>query len=247
MVDVLQVFQLLQLVHQTHDLLRIRQRHFRGVGRDHGEFRALRLHALGMEGFLHGRQVSGAGVDDPFVFGIFVIVTAGFRHGHHEIVFVSRSAVRAGGVLLVPRLHFLRDHDLALLLELEGHRTGGAQAAARMGEGAAHVSCGAVAVVRQGFAVHGDARRAVPLIHHRLVVRSVLAGAERFIDGGLDLVLGKRIALGLFDGSRQRSIVVRVRVSTFLRRHGDVARKLGEERRPLRILCRFAMLGGGPL
>ena len=116
-----------------------------------------------------------------------------------------------------------------------------------MRERAAHVGRGAVAVVGQRLAVYGDAGRAVALVDDLLVVRGILAGAERLVDGGLDLVLRQGVALGLLDGGRQRRVVLRVRVAALFRGHRDDARQLGEQGRALRVLRRLAVFRCSPL
>lgn len=82
------------------------------------------------------------------------------------------------GFFLSPGLDLLGHHDLALAVELEGHRAGSAQVAAGMGEGGAHVGGSAVAIVGQRLAEHGHTRRAVALVDDGLVVGGVLAGTE---------------------------------------------------------------------
>ena len=247
MVDVLQVLKLFQAVDQAHDLLRVVGGHLGGRGGLHRHFGALDLHTLLLKSLLHGHEVGRLRVDDPLVVGVLVVVGAGLDDRHLELFLIGSGAVGAHGVLLVARFDFLLDHDLALALEHVGNRAGSAQVAARMRECRAHVGGSAVAVVGQGLAVNGDAAGTVALVHDGFVVRGVLARTESLVDGGLDLVLGQRVALGLLDGGGQRRVVVGVRVATLLGCNGDVARQLGEQGGALSVLRGLAVFRGCPL
>ena len=246
MIDVLEVLQLFEAIDEAHDLLGVRHGHLGRRGRNHGELGALHLNALLLDSLLNGHEVGRRGVDNPLLVSILVVVSASLGDGHHELVLVSGSTVRADGVLLVASLNFLGDHDLALALELERHGTGSAERAARMGERAAHVSRGAVAVVGQSLAKDSDASRAVAFILNGFVVRGVLAGTESLVNSGLDLVLRQGVALRLFDSSGERRVVFGVRVATFLRSNSDVTGKLGEQSRALSVLGSLAMLRCSP-
>src|SRR3954471_1742536 len=73
----------------------------------------------------------------------------------------------------------------ALPLELEGDRVGLAQRPAGLGEGAADVARGAVAVVSQGLDDHRDAVGAVALVADLLVILA-LPGHGGALDGAVD-------------------------------------------------------------
>ena len=115
-----------------------------------------------------------------------------------------------------------------------------------MGERAAHVGRGTVAVVGQSLAKDSDASRAVAFILNGFVVRGVLAGTESLVNSGLDLVLRQGVALRLFDSSGERRVVLGVRVATFLRSNSDVTGKLGKQSRALSILGSLAVLRCSP-
>ena len=116
-----------------------------------------------------------------------------------------------------------------------------------MAERGAHIGGGAVAVVGERLAQHGDAGRTVALVYDGLVVRGVLAGTERLVDGDFDLILRQGVALGLFDSGRKRRVVVGVRVAAFFRGHRDVAAQFAEQSGALCVHRCFTMLGCSPL
>ena len=82
-----------------------------------------------------------------------------------------------------------------LVVEQEGQRALGAQAAAELGEVGAHVGDGAGVVVGGGLYEDGDAVGAVSLVVDLLVVAGVLVGG--LLDSALDGVLGHVGGLGV--------------------------------------------------
>ena len=154
-IDVLDVLQLVETVNETLNLLGVGHGDVGRRGGDHGELGALDLDALGLETLLDVLHLVVGGPDDPLLAGVLVVLAAGLGDGHHELVLVD--GVLLVGDLLVLGLDDLLDGDGALALELERNGAGGAERAAGVGEGGAHVSRGAVLVVRQAVNVDGHA------------------------------------------------------------------------------------------
>ena len=122
------------------------------------------------------------------------LLGAGVEHGEQHVVLGH--AVGLG-----------HDHD-ALAVEQVGHRAGVGHRAAVAGHRDPHLGGGPVAVVGQALDEHGDAVRAVALVHDRLVVGAAGLGAGPALDRAVDVVVGDRGLLGLLDRVVERRVAV---------------------------------------
>ena len=95
---------------------------------------------------------------------------------------------------------------------------------------------GALAVIGQRLDDDGDAAGAVALVGDGLVVVRV-AGAERLVDGALDVVVGHIVRLGLGDDGGEAGVIRRVAAAALLDGDDDLLGDLGERRAALGV-CR---------
>ena len=118
------------------------------------------------------------------------------------------------------------ERDQAHAVEHEGHRAGLGEVAAVLGEGRADVGGGAVTVVRHRLDDDRRAAGAVALVADLLVGLGV--AALRLLDRPLDVVLRHVLGPRGEDGGAQTRVHGGVRQAE-PRRHGDLARELGED------------------
>ena len=163
-------------------------------------------------------------------------------------VFVGKHVL---GARLQRRLHHLvlararRENELAAVLEHEADRAVGAQVAAVLDEGVAHIGHGAGAVVGEAVDHHRRAGDAVAFIAHLLVV-GAFERARAALGGVLDVVLGHVDVARFFDRQAQARVHVGVG-SPHARRHGDLPDQAGENLAPLGVSDRLLVLDIGPL
>jgi len=110
----------------------------------------------------------------------------------------------------------------------------------------AHLGGGAVAVVGEGLYDDGHAVGAVALIHHVLKVVGV-AGAQRLVDGALDVVVGHVGGLGFGDDGGQAGVVGGVAAAAGLDRHDHLTGDLGKDLGPLGVRRALGLLDIVPL
>ena len=141
------------------------------------------------------------------------LVEIGRRADHLDRAVLVRHHVV--GARLERRLHDLvlaragREHELAAMLEQERHRAVGADVAAVLGEGVAHLGDGARAVVGEAVHHHRRAAGAVALVARLLVGHALqLAGAA--LDGARHAVLGHVGVARLVEHQAQLRIGVRI-------------------------------------
>jgi hypothetical protein len=188
--DVLHVVQVLDHVEQLLHARGVVAGQLDGVLGAHRHLGHLGLQAGGFERGLHGLEVGRRGqhLDAAVVAGDHVLGAGLQRHFHH-LVFAG-----AG-----------RKDELPAVLELEGHAAFGAQVAAVLAEGVAHLGHGAHAVV--GHAVDDDRRAAdaVALVADLLVVTpSRLPVALSMLR--LTVSAGRLTALAFSMASRRRGL-----------------------------------------
>src|SRR5699024_3183968 len=179
----------------------------------------------------HLDQVGGLADHLELLTQVVDLLRAGVEDGHEHVVL--------GELTLVQQ-------DLALAGEHVRHRAGVGEIASVTGHGHAHLTGGAVAVVRQTLDQQGHAVRTVALVHDGLPL-----GAARLLAGTplpctLDVVRGDGVLLGLLDGVEERGVAGRV-APAGAGCHLDVLDQLGEELAALGVDRRLLVLGGGPL
>ena len=100
---------------------------------------------------------------------------------------------------------------------------------------------GALAVIGQRLDDDGDAAGAVALVGDGLVVVRV-AGAERLVDGALDVVVGHIVRLGLGDDGGEAGVIRRVAAAALLDGDDDLLGDLGERRAALGVRRALGLL-----
>ena len=110
----------------------------------------------------------------------------------------------------------------------------------------ADLRCGALAVIGQRFDDDGHAAGAVTLIGDGLVVVGV-AGAQRLVDGALDVVVGHVGGLGLGHDGRETGVVIRIARAALLDGDDDLLGDLGEGGAALGVSRALRLLNIVPL
>src|SRR5699024_386868 len=110
----------------------------------------------------------------------------------------------------------------------EGHAAGGAQVAAELVKGVAHVGGGAVPVVGQGLHDHRHAGGAVAFVGDVLVV-VVAAFPGGLLDNPVDVVVGDVGGLGLGDGVPQPGVGGGVGAAALFHGHGQLTADFGKD------------------
>ena len=148
--------------------------------------------------------------------------------------------VHHDGVLIVVAVLVVDDDD-ALAVERPAHAALRAHALAELVEVVADLGRGALAVIGQRLDDDGDAAGAVALVGDGLVVVRV-AGAERLVDGALDVVVGHIVRLGLGDDGGEAGVIRRVAAAALLDGDDDLLGDLGERRAALGVRRALGLL-----
>jgi hypothetical protein len=231
-VDVLDVVVVLELVHEAEDLLRIPLvRHLDGRLRDHRQLGRVDRVSRSLDRLAHRRELLRRGGHLKGRAVALDVVCPAFCRSERQLVLVD-----AVGRHL---------HDPASLEEPRDG-SGAAEISVVLRERVPNVARRAVSVVGQRLHDHGDAARAVALVHDRLELARVGVGARPLRDRAIDVVLRHGVGARLLDRVLQREVGGRV-AAAFLRGHDDRPRQLREELAALRVRRALLVLDRRPL
>ena len=159
-----------------------------------------------------------------FLFTAFHILGTSLDRGHHNGVRIPHSG---------------RITHRPLAIKHEAHRACFAKVAAMFGKKRAHIAGGAVAVVGHRLDNHRNTIGPIAFIADLFI--GLALATNSLLDCPFDIVLGHRLALGLFHRQTQAGVFLRIRV-THLCGHRDLLGELGEKLGAQLVLTPFTVL-----
>mmetsp|Transcript_23743 Transcript_23743/g.42542 ORF Transcript_23743/g.42542 Transcript_23743/m.42542 type:complete len:262 (+) Transcript_23743:1304-2089(+) len=226
--DLLDVIVIFQRIDQLHQLFHAGQVHLGRGGGTPDQLGGFRLAQFRLKRVGHVIEVRIGAPDHVAIVGAFNVFGPCLDRGHHDRIRVA---------------DLNRIAHSPLTVEHETHAARLAQVPTVFGKGRAHGGGGPVAVVRHRLDDHGDAIGAIALIADFFVILAV--ACHGFLDGAVNIILGHRLALGLFDSQTQTRVLVGVRI-THLGGDGDLLGQLGKELGPDLVLASLAVLDVRP-